>query len=97
MGKNVFEMIRHFGSQGKIFKIHFRNVDSYLPRFHETFVDEGYVDMYQVMRTLREVKFKGVVIPDHVPAGANPAMNTAFTIGYMKALRDRVNSELADI
>jgi len=48
-----------------------------------------------VMRTLREVKFDGIVIPDHVPAGSNPGMNTAFTIGYIKALRDRVNSELA--
>lgn len=93
-GKNVFEMIRYFGSKGRIFKIHFRNVDSPLPRFHETFVDEGYLDMYKVMQTLREVQFNGIVIPDHVPAGANPAMNTAFTLGYMKALRDRVNAEL---
>jgi mannonate dehydratase len=97
MGKNVVEMIRYFGPKGKIFKIHFRNVDTYLPRFHETFVDERYVDMYKVMRALGEVKFDGIVIPDHVPAGANPGMNTAFTIGYMKALRDRVNAELLEI
>lgn len=92
--KNVFEMIRYFGPQGRIFKIHFRNVDSPLPKFHETFVDEGYLDMYEVIRTLREVKFNGIVITDHVPAGANPAANLAFTLGYMKALRDRVNAEL---
>ena len=92
--KKVCEMIRYFGPKGRIFKIHFRNVDSPLPQFRETFVDEGYLDMYEVMRTLREVKFNGIVIPDHVPAGANQAAITAFTLGYMKALRDRVNTEL---
>lgn len=92
-GKSAIEMIRYFGAKGRIFKIHFRNVSSYLPRFHETFVDEGYQDMYGVMRALRDVNFSGIVIPDHVPAGADPMMNVAFTIGYMKAFRDRVNAE----
>jgi len=96
-GKTVFEMIRYFGGKGQIFKIHFRNVSSPLPRFHETFVDEGYLDMYRVMRTLGEVKFNGIVIPDHVPGGANPKMNSAFTLGYMKALRDRVDAELGSV
>ena len=54
MGKNVFEMIRDFGGRGKIFEVHFRNVSSPLPHFVETFPDDGYMDMYQVMKTLRE-------------------------------------------
>jgi mannonate dehydratase len=94
MGKDVFEMIRYYGPKGRIFKIHFRNVSSPLPRFHETFVDDGYQDMYRVMRTLGEVKFNGIVIPDHVPSGANHEMNVAFSLGYNKALRDRVVAEL---
>ena len=53
MGKDVFEMIKDFGSREKIFEVHFRNVSSPLPRFEETFPDDGYMDMYQVMKVLR--------------------------------------------
>jgi mannonate dehydratase len=93
MGKDVVEMIRLFGPKKRIFKVHFRNVSSPLPKFKETFVDEGYLDMYQVMRALREANFDGIVIPDHVPGGGFQPVNDSFTIGYMKALRDRVNNE----
>jgi mannonate dehydratase len=92
-GKDPVEAVRAFGAKKKIFKVHFRNVSSPLPKFHETFVDNGYLDMYKVMKALREVKFDGIVIPDHVPGGGYPAANNSYTIGYMKALRDRVNAE----
>ena len=92
-GKDVFEMIRYFGSRKKIFKVHFRNVSSPLPRFRETFLDNGYLDMYRVMRTLREVNYDSVVIPDHVPGETGRGINTSYLIGYMKALRDRANAE----
>jgi mannonate dehydratase len=49
MGKNVFEMIRDFGGRQKIFEVHFRNVTGPLPHVVETFPDDGYMDMYQVM------------------------------------------------
>jgi len=93
-GKDPVEAVRAFGPKKKIFKVHFRNVTSPLPKFRETFVDNGYLDMYQVMKALREVNFDGIVIPDHVPGGGYPAANNAYTIGYMKALRDRVNAEV---
>ena len=57
MGKDVFETIRYFGEVGKLFKVHFRNVDKPLPYFVETFIDDGYMDMYQVMQALHEVDF----------------------------------------
>jgi len=92
-GKDPVEAVRAFGPKKKIFKVHFRNVSSPLPKFRETFVDNGYLDMYQVMKALREVRFDGIVVPDHVPGGGYPAANSSYTIGYMKALRDRVNAE----
>jgi mannonate dehydratase len=96
MGKGVVESIQDFGGQNKIFKVHFRNVDQPLPHFVETFVDDGYQDMYLVMRALREVNFDGVVIPDHVPLmGNDPRLGTAYTIGYMQALLKRANEEIA--
>ena len=95
MGKDVLESIRHFGEQGKIFKVHFRNVDKPLPHFVETFVDNGYMDMYQVMKVMREVNFKGVAIPDHIPQMADDGrVGTAYTIAYMNALVKRANEEV---
>ena len=92
-GMDPVEAVRALGAKKKIFKVHFRNVSSPLPTFRETFIDNGYLDMYQVMKALREVNFDGIVIPDHVPGGGYPAANNSYTIGYMKALRDRVNAE----
>ena len=98
MGKNVLEMIRDFGKRGKIFDVHFRNVSSPLPHFVETFPDDGYVDMYQVMKALREVRFNGTIVPDHVPQlvgdqGIRRA-GTAYCIAYMRALLRRANEEV---
>jgi len=96
MGKDVLETIHYFGQQGKIFKIHFRDVNAPLPHFVETFVDDGYMDMNKVMRALREVNFNGAMIPDHIPEmiGGSRA-GTAYSIAYMKALLKRANEEFA--
>ncbi|MBN1247133.1 MAG: mannonate dehydratase [Anaerolineae bacterium] len=96
MGKDVLETIKYFGERNKLFKIHFRNVSQPLPHFVETFLDNGYMDMYKVMRALREVEFDGVAIADHIPLMANDhKVGTAYSIGYMKALLERANAEFA--
>jgi mannonate dehydratase len=88
MGKDVVEAIRYFGRRGKLWKIHFRNVSAPLPYFVETFVDNGYMDMYKVMKALHEVDFRGAVIADHVPAMVGGRLTGwAYSIGYIKALR----------
>ncbi|HZE82989.1 MAG TPA: mannonate dehydratase [Puia sp.] len=95
LGKDAVGMIDYFGQQKKIFKIHFRNVYSPLPHFIESFVDDGYTDMYKIMQALKRVDFDGVIIPDHIPNMAGgPNVGTAYTIGYMKALLNRVNAEV---
>lgn len=95
MGKDVLETIQHFGSRGKLFKIHFRNVDKPLPYFVETFIDNGYFDMYRVMKALREVDFRGAAIVDHVPAMiGHRNVAWAYSIAYMKAMLDRANAEV---
>ncbi|MBK7931679.1 MAG: mannonate dehydratase [Bryobacterales bacterium] len=98
MGKDVFQMIEDFGARGKIADVHFRNVSSPLPRFVETFTDDGYVDMYEVMKTLRKVKFNGTVVPDHVPEFAGDKgirrAGTAYCIAYMRSLLRRANEEV---
>jgi mannonate dehydratase len=94
MGKGVVETIQYFGERDKLFKIHFRNVNQPLPHFVETFIDGGYMDMYKVMKALRAVNFNGVLIADHIPRMADDSrLGMAYTIGYMKALLERVNAE----
>ena len=95
--KDPEEMIRYFGPQ-KIWKIHFRNVSAPLPRFVETFMDNGYYDMYKIMKALRDVNFDGIVILDHTPqlAGkpeAGASAELAYGFAYMKALYYRANAE----
>lgn len=81
----VIDTIRHFGSQEKIFYVHFRALKGQLPVFDEVFIDEGDVDMYAAMRAYHEVGFDGVMIPDHCPS-TPCGRGTAFALGYMRAL-----------
>jgi len=98
MGKTVFEMIRDFGRRGKILEVHFRNVTSPLPHFVETFPDDGYLDMYQVMKALRAVRFNGAAEPDHVPrlTGDQGLLRAgaAYCLAYMRALLRRASEEV---
>jgi mannonate dehydratase len=93
MHKDPAEMIRFFGPE-KIWKIHFRNVSAPLPHFVETFMDNGYYDMYQIMKALNAVNFDGIVILDHTPevvGGHYPEQ--AYGFAYMKALKNRAVAE----
>jgi mannonate dehydratase len=89
MGKDVIETIQYFGERKKIYKVHFRNVNQPLPYFVETFLDNGYADMYKIMKALADVDFDGVIIADHIPRMVND-QQTAFTIGYMMQMLERV-------
>jgi mannonate dehydratase len=91
-GKDPEEMIRYFGA-AKIWKIHFRNVSAPLPHFVETLMDNGYYDMYKIMKALRDVNYDGIVIPDHIPQMVGARSGLAYSIAYMRALRDRANRE----
>jgi len=87
-GKHVVDAIRHFASQKKLFKIHFRNVSAPLPQgFVETFPDDGYVDMSRVMRALHDSGYTGAVISDHLPNMVGGRRSAeAFALGYMRGL-----------
>jgi mannonate dehydratase len=92
-GEDVFAGLRHFGAQGKLFHVHFRNVRGTLPQGHgyeEVFVDDGDLDMAQVVRTLDEVGYDGVIDYDHPITisgdGPLPKQYIAFAVGYMRGL-----------
>jgi mannonate dehydratase len=95
MGNTPVDAIHYFASQHKLFKVHFRNVSNPMPEpWVETLIDNGYQDMYEVMKALRAVKFDGCIIPDHVPAMlGGPRVGMAYSIAYMRALVQAVNNE----
>ena len=97
-GREIFDVIRYFGSRRKIFNVHFRNIQGRFLDFRETFIDDGDVDMLAALRVYREVGFDGMMMPDHVPtiAGdANGRQAFAFTFGYIKALIRALEAETA--
>lgn len=88
-GKQIFDVIRYFGSRDKIFNVHFRNIRGHRNDFVEVYPDEGDVDMVQAIRTYREVGYKYMLMPDHVPtAGSDPAglQSFSFCYGYIRGL-----------
>jgi mannonate dehydratase len=94
-------VIRHFGEQGKIFFVHFRDVRGTAEHFVETFHDDGKTDMLACMRAYRDVGYEGVCRPDHVPtmegdSNDRPAYSSIgrlFAIGYLKGLREAVYAD----
>ena len=96
--EEVYEAIRYFASRGKIAYVHFRNVRGTVPpRFAETFIDNGKVDMLKAMRAYKESNFDGVLIVDHTPGIVDDTRwghrGRAYGIGYMKGLLKCVNEE----
>lgn len=95
-GAEIYDVIRYFGSRGKIFNVHFRNIRGGFLKFHETFIDDGDVDMLKAMRVYKEVGYDGMMMPDHVPniTGDTRGMHAfAYTFGYIKALIAAVAAE----
>jgi mannonate dehydratase len=95
-GEEIYDVIRYFGSRGKIFNVHFRNIKGGFLNFQETFPDNGDVDFIRAIRTYKEVGYDGLLMPDHVPqiagdAGGRQAF--AYCFGYIQALIQMVNQE----
>lgn len=96
-GKRLPEVIRHFGNQGKIFFVHFRNIKGKFPKFDETFQDDGDADSYEAIKAYLEVGFDGPIRPDHSPAiigDPKQRAGMAYSIGYMRAMIDAVKRTL---
>ena len=100
-GEDIIAAIKEFGARGHIYQVHFRNVSSPIPDFYETFPDDGYINMYKIMKALGEVDFNGIVVPDHVPhpvgSEAGPKTGEAYIFGYIRALIQAVETETADV
>jgi mannonate dehydratase len=93
-GKEIFDVIRYFGSRSKIFNVHFRNIRGHRNDFVETFPDEGDVDFVKAIQVYKEVGYQYLLMPDHVPVAANDPnglQSFAFCYGYIRALIQAVD------
>jgi len=88
-GKEIFDVIRYFGTRKKIFNVHFRNIRGHRNEFVEVYPDEGDIDFVKAIRVYREVGYPYLLMPDHVPQAPNdPAglQSFAFCYGYIRGL-----------
>jgi mannonate dehydratase len=98
MGGNdyVLDALRYFGQRGKLFYLHFRDVQGTGDRFNECFIGDGNVDLTAALRTLKEVGFTGCLIDDHVPhlvgdtgwAPRGRLYSTGYIMGLLRAVTD---------
>lgn len=87
--EEIGDVIRWFGSRGKIFNVHFRNIKGGRFSFTEEFPDAGDMDMAESFRIYKEVGVDCMIMPDHVPHidGQAPFETAfAFCFGYIIAL-----------
>ena len=90
--------INYYVNEQRIFIVHFRNVSAPQPAFTETFLDNGYFDMYQAMKALMASGYEGTIILDHTPEFVGDyhlGAGAAYAIAYMRALIERAEDEIS--
>jgi mannonate dehydratase len=93
-GKEIFDVIRYFGKQKKIFNVHFRNIKGKRDNFTETYPQDGDVNFFKAMQVYKEVGYPYMMMPDHMPThpadrGGDQAFSFAY--GYITALIQAVS------
>ena len=92
-GREIYEVIRYFGSRQKIFNVHFRNIRGHRDDFEEVYPDEGDIDFVKALQVYQEVEYPYLLMPDHVPIAANDPgglQSFAYCYGYIRALLQAV-------
>ena len=82
---NVREMIEFFGPKGKIFYVHFRDVQGIVPHFIECFIGDGNYDPAEIMRLLRD---------SGSPASCSTTTSRTWTATPMEPSRPRPRHRL---
>jgi mannonate dehydratase len=93
----IHDVIRKLGSQKRIFNIHFRNIRGRRDDFQEVYPDEGDMILPEVIRTLYEVDYPYMLMPDHMPShpdDPNGRMAFAYAYGYINGLVQSLKYEI---
>jgi len=100
-GGDVINAIKYFGARRQISVVHFRNVrrlSKDILNYDEAFIDNGDLDMLEVLRTLAEVEYDGLLDPDHAPVLETDSQwgrqrGYAHAYGYIAGLRDCLKAD----
>jgi mannonate dehydratase len=90
-------LVEYLAERGKIHQIHMRALHGGLNHFAEVYPDEGVLDLFRVVRILRDTGFSGGILPDHMPSSPGDPKKLqafAFGYGYLHALINAANSEV---
>jgi len=90
---DIYEVVDQYSRQDRLAYVHLRNVSGKVPNYHETFLDDGDVDMHRILSILERNNFNGVIIPDHTPrltCAAPWHAGMAWALGWIRAAIDRL-------
>lgn len=94
-GKEIYDVIRYFGTRKKIFNVHFRNIRGKRDDFQEVYPDEGDVDFVKAAMVYKDVQYPYMLMPDHVPQHPDDPRGSqafAFCYGYIRAMIQAVDA-----
>ncbi len=87
----VLEVIDKFVPKGKVYMVHFRDVQGTINDFKECFPGDGRYDPAKIMRRLHEKGYNGLVLDDHVPFINNDTRwghtARANVFGYLRGMQ----------
>ena len=95
--REIHDVIRRLGGMKKIFNIHFRNIVGKRDNFIEVYPDEGDMVMPEVLRTLYEVDYDGMLMPDHMPSHPDDPgamQGFSYALGYIQGLIQSLKFEI---
>lgn len=87
--EEIIPILEWIGARNQIFNIHLRNIKGGWNHFQEVYPDNGDMDFIEVVRTLKDVGYTGMLMPDHTPQHEDPAARDqafAFAYGHTKAI-----------
>ena len=96
--KQIPPLVEYLAERGKIHQIHMRALQGGLNHFAEVYPDEGVLDLFSIVRVLRDTGFSGGILPDHMPSSPGDPKKLqafAFGYGYLHALINAANSEVS--
>ncbi len=86
---DVYETLDRYTQSRRAAYIHIRNIKGKVPHYHETFIDDGDLNIHRIIDILQKNKFKGVLIPDHAPQMSCRSpwhAGMAYVLGYLKGI-----------
>jgi mannonate dehydratase len=95
-GTSQIALLHGLLQRKKVHQFHFRNVRGGLLNFIEVYHDEGDVDLFNIIRLLRDMNWEGSLLPDHSvenPGDHSGLQSFAFSNGYIKGLLKAADEE----